>query len=143
MQPARIVVIDDNPADILLLRLALDQEHEDYELEILKDGEEALQFVQDHRKGVREPEPCVIVLDLNLPFYDGMGLLRAIRNAPALEHIHVVVWSTLLRPDQEVEVTSLGAIYKTKPFGLSKLAELASEIMAICKDIPNAKSLSQ
>ena len=137
MQPARIVVIDDNPADVLLLRLALDQEHEDYELEILKDGEEALQFVQDHRKGVREPEPCVIVLDLNLPLYDGMELLRAIRNAPPLEHIHVVVWSALLRPDQEVEVTSLGAIYKAKPVGLSKLAELASEIMAICKDIPN------
>ena len=143
MQPARILVIDDNPADIVLLRLALDQQHEDYELEVLKDGEEALRFVQDHRKGVREPEPCVILLDLNLPLYDGMEILHAIRKAPALEHIHVVVWSTLARPGQDVEVTSLGAVYKRKPSGLNKLAELASEIMAICKGIPNAKSLSQ
>ena len=46
MQAARIVIIEDNDGDIQLLRLALDEQEEDYELEILKDGEEALRFVQ-------------------------------------------------------------------------------------------------
>jgi CheY-like chemotaxis protein len=78
MQPTRIVVIEDSDSDMMLLRLALDQQQEDYELEILKNGEEAMRFVQDHRKGVREPEPCAILLDLHLPIYDGIEILGAI-----------------------------------------------------------------
>jgi len=53
MQAARIVIVEDNDGDIQLLRLALDEQEEDYELEILKDGEEALRFVQEHRSGIR------------------------------------------------------------------------------------------
>ena len=49
MQPARILVIEDSEGDIHLLRLALNQQDEDYELEILKDGEEAMLFVHEHK----------------------------------------------------------------------------------------------
>src|SRR6478609_9559285 len=89
MQAARIVIIEDNEGDIQLLRLALDEQKEAYELEILKDGEEALRFVQEHRSGIREPEPCVILLDLHLPRYDGIAILHAIRGTPPLEHIKI------------------------------------------------------
>jgi CheY-like chemotaxis protein len=84
MQPARVLVIEDNESDIGLLRHALDQQGEKYELEILSDGEQALQFVHEHRTGVREPEPCVILLDLHLPLYDGMAILRAISPSPGV-----------------------------------------------------------
>ena len=80
MQPARILVIEDNALDIVLLRHALDKQGEAYELEILSNGEDALRFVHEHRTRVREPEPCVILLDLYLPVYDGMAVLRAIRD---------------------------------------------------------------
>jgi len=78
-RPARIVVIEDNPADVDLLRYALDRQGEAYELEVLGDGEQALQFVHEHRTGKRDPEPCVIILDLHLPKYDGLEVLRAIK----------------------------------------------------------------
>ena len=100
----RVLVIDDNEADIFLLRNALDQQGEDYELEILIDGEEALRFVRESRTGIREPHPCVILLDLHLPRYDGMAVLRAIREAPALEHIQVLILSGLATPQQEIEI---------------------------------------
>jgi len=58
---------------------------------------------------VREPEPCVILLDLYLPAHDGMAVLRAIRQAPALEHIHVVVLTAQASPSQEIEIASMGA----------------------------------
>ncbi len=133
MQPARILVIEDNPFDIVLLRHALDKQGEDYELEILSNGEEALRFVHEHRTRVREPEPCVILLDLYLPFYDGMAVLRAIRQAPALEHIHVVVWTGLASSCQEIEIASMGALYRKKSSSLKDVIELAAEIIAICK----------
>jgi CheY-like chemotaxis protein len=133
MQAARILVIDDNVRDIELLRLALDQQEEDYELEVLEDGAKALQFVHEHRTGKREPNPCVILLDLHMPRYDGMAVLRAIREAPSLEHIHVVVLSGMASPVQRVEIETLGAIYRSKPSDLNALIELAAEIIAMCK----------
>jgi len=138
MQPARILVIEDNALDIVLLRHALDQQGEDYELEILSDGEQALQFVREHRTRVREPEPCVILLDLYLPAYDGMAVLRAIRQAPALEHIHVVVLTAQASPSQEIEIASMGALYRKKSILLKDVVELAAEIIAICKSSSTA-----
>jgi len=133
MQPANILIIEDNASDIVLLRHALDQQGQDYELEILSDGEQALQFVREHRTCLRDPEPCVILLDLYLPAYDGIAVLRAIREAPALEHIHVVVWTALASSDQEVEITSMGALCRKKSTFLKDVFELAAEIIAICK----------
>ena len=141
MQPARILMIEDNVGDIELLRFAFDQQSEDYELDILKDGAEAFRFVHEHRTGVREPHPCVILLDLHLPIYDGMAILRAIREAPALEHIRVIVVSGLASPAQIVEITNLGALYRSKPSELNELVEFAAEIIAICKSPYPAISL--
>lgn len=138
MLPARILVIEDNASDIAVLRYALDQHGEDYELEILHDGEEALKFVREHRTGVREPEPCVILLDLYLPAYDGLAVLRAIREAPALEHINVVVLTALASPRQELEIASMGAVYKKKPSHLDDVMKLAAEVIEICKNSSTA-----
>ena len=59
--------MEDNPADVHLLRLALDQHGEEYRIELLCDGEEAIRFFQSQRTAPREQEPCVMVLDLHLP----------------------------------------------------------------------------
>jgi CheY-like chemotaxis protein len=133
MPAARILMIEDSEADVQMLRFALDQQEEDYELEVLKDGEEAFRFVQEHRTGIREPEPCVILLDLHLPRYDGIAILHAIRHAPPLEHIQIVMLSGQADPLQKAEMASLGAFYRTKPSTLSELSELAAEIFVICK----------
>lgn len=142
MPSARILVIDDNEADVHLLRDVLNQQKKDYELEVLRDGEEALRFVQERRFGTREPEPCVILLDLHLPRHDGITILRAIKNAPALEHIQVVVLSGLASPHQKADIADLGAVYRTKPSTLNELVVLAAEIVAVCKNSSTAKSFS-
>lgn len=138
MPPARILVIEDNSSDIVLLRYALDHHGEEYELHVLRDGAEALQFVQEHRTGVRAPEPCVILLDLYLPLYDGISVLRAIREAPALVHINVVVLTALASPRQEQEIASMGAVYKRKPSELDDVLKLAAEVIDICKNSSSA-----
>jgi CheY-like chemotaxis protein len=65
--------------------------------------------------------------------YDGTDILRHIREAPALEHIHVIVLSGLASPSQRLEIEGLGALYRTKPSLLSELNDLAAEVIAICK----------
>jgi CheY-like chemotaxis protein len=89
MSRPKILAIDDSSTDIELLRFALDRQGEEYELEVLRDGAEALEFIREHRTGTREPEPCVIVLDIHLPMHDGMEVLKAVRLEPALTHIQM------------------------------------------------------
>jgi len=136
--PAKILVIEDNPADIAILRYGLDRLGERYELDVLENGERALEFVQEHRSGKRAPDPCVIVLDLHLPRYDGLAILREIRRTPDLKHIQVVVLSSLASPAEEREIGTLGGQYITKPANLQAGLELAENVMMICRSFAHA-----
>lgn len=133
--PARIVMIEDNPADIHLLRLALDEHHEPYRLDVLRDGEEAIRFVTEQRTSAIEHEPCVIVLDLHLPKHDGTAVLQAIRHEPSLAGVHVVALTSIAAPKDESEVRQLGVrLYRTKPSDLDDWLELAGQILKICRE---------
>lgn len=133
--PARILIIEDNPADVTLLRVGLDQQGEKYQIEVLRDGAEALDFV--HRQRI-EPEahrPCVIVMDMHLPKHDGPAVIKAIRQTPALEHIQIVVLTGIAAPKDEAEVKRLGiSLYQTKPIHLDDWLALAGQILEICRD---------
>jgi CheY-like chemotaxis protein len=133
--PAQILMMEDNPADVHLLRIALDHHEEEYVLDLLRDGEEALRFVHGQRTWKTEPEPCVIVLDLHLPRHDGKAVLKAIKQEPALAHVHVVTLSSLPSPSDELEVRRLGVRFcKTKPTELDEWIKLAGEILEICRE---------
>jgi CheY-like chemotaxis protein len=133
--PAKIVVVEDNSADVFLLRHALDQHEEEYVLDILRDGEEAIEFVNRQRSVGPHGEPCVIVLDLHLPKHDGTAVLRVIREEPALASVHVVALTTLASPKDEQVVRDLGVrLYKAKPTLVEDWINLAAEILAICRE---------
>lgn len=134
-KPAKILVVEDNPADVLWLRHALDQHQEPYHLEVLSDGEEALRFVDEHRAGLKDPDPCVILVDLHLPKHDGIEVLKAIKRAPVLAHIHVIVLSGLPTPRDEAQIIALGGICRLKPSTMKDCLELAGDILAICKGV--------
>jgi len=133
--PARILMVEDNPADVFLLRYALDQQEEEYILEVLRDGEEAIQFVERQRSAGANGEPCVIVLDLHLPKHNGAAVLRVIREEPVLAHIHVIALSTLASPREEQELRELSVrLYRTKPTHVDDWIKLAAEIIEICRE---------
>lgn len=131
---AKILVIEDNSADVFMLRHALDQHEEPYILEVLRDGEEAIEFVTLQRSEGSQEEPCVIVLDLHLPKHGGADVLKAIRQEPVLAHVGVVALTTSASPRDEQEVRDLGVrLYKAKPTLVDEWIKLAAEILEICK----------
>ena len=133
--PVRILVVEDNQADVFLLRHALNEHGEDYQLEVLRDGAEAILFVEQQRICASEPTPCAIVLDLHLPKHDGSTVLKAIRSEPSLAHIHVVALTSLASPTEESEVRNMGLrLYRAKPTELDGWIRLAGEILQICRD---------
>ncbi|SRR6266481_3126175 len=132
--PARIVLVEDNPGDVLLLRLALDQHELNYLLEILRDGAEAIRFIRD-QWSTTEPEPCVIVLDWHLPKHDGKSVLQSIRTAPGMSHVHVIALTGMLIPKEEAEILRLGVrLCRMKPTDLDGWHRLAGEILEICRE---------
>jgi len=137
--PARILLVEDNPGDVYLLRHALDQHGEEYQLEALQDGEEAIRFIEQYRKSASEPEPCVIILDLHLPKHDGTAVLHAIRREPVLAHVQVVALSSLAAPQDAAKILDLGVrFYKTKPTELDDWINLAGQILEICRERSDA-----
>ncbi len=131
LSPHRILLIEDSPADTALLRHALDEHDEPYFLEVLSDGESALRYIREHCGA--GPEPCLIVLDLHLPRYDGTTVLRAIKSTPELSHVTVAVVTSSASPVEQAEVMRLGAsLYRMKPMDWAGTVELARELIDIC-----------
>jgi len=133
--PLKIVVVEDNSADVFLLCHALDQHQETYVLEVLRDGDEAIEFAKRQGEPGAGEEPCVIVLDMHLPKQDGTAVLKVIRGEPTLAHVHVVALTTLASPRDEQEIRDLGVrLYRAKPMLVEEWVKLAGEILEICRE---------
>lgn len=90
---AHILLVEDNPGDIILITEALKDTPVPHHLSIVRDGVEAIEFL--HQKGVYEhaPSPVLVILDLNLPRKDGREVLELIKSDPVLKRIPVIVFS--------------------------------------------------
>jgi CheY-like chemotaxis protein len=93
-RPIEVLLVEDNPADARLTRDTLLEGAVPKRIAVVKDGEEAVDYVR--RRGAFEgaARPDIILLDLNLPRRDGMQVLREIKSDPALRSITVIVLTT-------------------------------------------------
>jgi two-component system, chemotaxis family, response regulator Rcp1 len=128
----RILVAEDNPADVYLLREAFNVVANDIELLVVSDGEEALDYVQGQGRFGNAIVPDLIVLDLNLPKSDGGDVLRCIRKTSAYSSVPVVVLTSSDSPRDRKTAESLGAnCFITKPSDLDEFLALVRTLMGI------------
>jgi DNA-binding response OmpR family regulator len=122
---ARILVIEDNSADVFLLGRALDKQDGRFELICLADGDDALAFIRREGAYADAAIPNLILVDLNLPKCDGEVILREIRQAKHLVGVLVCAWSSSQsRRDRDL-LTELGVVrFITKPSGLDQFMEI-------------------
>ena len=92
--PIGILLVEDNPADVMLTREALSAVSVPHELHVAADGEQALQFVRKQGVHAGAPRPDLVLLDLNLPRRDGREVLAEIKGDPELRTIPVIVLTT-------------------------------------------------
>ena len=93
-QPIRILLVEDDPGDVLLTQEALEESKLLHELEVVNNGVDALERISRSTGPEGEPFPDLILLDLNLPRVDGRGVLAQLKGDPATSHIPVVVLTT-------------------------------------------------
>ena len=86
-----ILLVEDNPGDVILIRESLKENKLLTELNVVNDGEEALDYLNKRSEYSEATTPDIILLDLNLPKKDGREVLAEIKNDPQLRTIPVVV----------------------------------------------------
>jgi DNA-binding response OmpR family regulator len=121
-----ILLVEDNPADALLVEEALNEHQVKAELLVLGDGEKAIQFVERFDMAAT-PCPRLVILDLNLPKRSGKDVLRCIRNTAQWNHVPVVILSSSNAPDDRRETARLGANqYIRKPSELEEFLSIGA-----------------
>jgi two-component system, chemotaxis family, response regulator Rcp1 len=105
----RILLVEDNPADVHLIRKALNRGSQPYQLEVASDGEQALNLLRQIQWDSSVWRPELVLLDLNLPVHDGPEILRYMRKGGTLSKIPVIVFSSSDSPKDRRTASDLGA----------------------------------
>jgi len=114
-----ILLVEDNPDDVLLTRLAFEKSRFNENMFVVEDGEEALQFLKKQDGFSLSPKPHLILLDLNLPRLSGLQVLEFIKKDPLLLDIPVIVLTTsTYEADILKSYKSHANCYITKPVDL-------------------------
>ncbi|HEX4167258.1 MAG TPA: response regulator [Bryobacteraceae bacterium] len=92
--PLHILLVEDNPGDVLLTQEAFKEGSYFPSLSVVEDGEEALDFLRQSGRYASSTRPDLILLDLNLPRKDGRELLAEVKDDPDLCQIPVIVLTT-------------------------------------------------
>ena len=125
-----ILLAEDNPADVFLLREAFSQHQHSIDLRVVSDGEQALDFIESVDGTPENGTPDLIVLDLNLPKSDGADILKRIRQKPHLRGTPVVVLTSSDSPQDRNTTETLGAdSFLTKPADLDEFLRLGDTLL--------------
>lgn len=121
-----ILLVEDNPDDAELTRIAFAEAGVDYRLQVVGDGVQALAYL---RGSAPADLPSLVLLDLNLPKLDGREVLEAIRAEPATRSLPVVVLTTSAEPFDVDKVYELGAnSYIQKPVEFERFVDVVRQI---------------
>ncbi|MEO5923518.1 MAG: response regulator [Bryobacteraceae bacterium] len=120
-----IVVVEDNPDDVFLIKEALSAECLDVDLRVLENGEEAIRMISDLNQDVHQPCPSLMLLDVNLPRADGFEVLRRLRESKRCACIPVIVMTSSAALADREKSGRLGACaYFEKPSQYEEFLEI-------------------
>jgi CheY-like chemotaxis protein len=124
-----ILLVEDNPMDLDLTMQAFQEHGVGNPILTCRDGEEALQYIQEHSLPADSRVPILVLLDLRLPKVDGIEVLRQARQHPVWKQVPFVVLTTS-RENKDIEAAyRLGVnSYIVKPVDFLEFAEVVKTI---------------
>lgn len=143
----KILLVEDNEGDIVLTLEALKEAKVSNGIAVVRDGEEALQYLRKEGRFKKAETPDLILLDINLPRLDGKEVLAEIKKDKDLMIIPVVMLTTSDSEKDILESYQYHAnCYITKPADFEKFMQVVQMIKGFWIDIvqlPNKKSNEQ
>jgi CheY-like chemotaxis protein len=129
LKPVEVLLVEDDPGDELMTREAFEDNKIGNRLHVARDGEEALDFLYRRGKHAGAPRVDLVLLDLNLPKYDGRQVLEKIRSDPELTHLPVVILTTSSSEEDILRSYKLHAnAYVTKPVDVNQFISAVRQI---------------
>ncbi len=136
-QPAQIVLIEDNPADVFLVELALKKYGIDYFLLKFQTSQDAVRSLcVAPKKGDRLPD--LILMDLNTPRSDGFESLRDLKRSSRLARVPIAILTSSRARSDKLQAAGLGIPYIEKP---SQLDPFLTSVGQVVKEILNSEKL--
>ncbi|MDP9054251.1 MAG: response regulator [Acidobacteriota bacterium] len=140
-KPLRILLVEDNRGDVLLVQQALAEHAIKHELHVVSDGEQAIRFIQsmDQQGGASCPD--LLLLDLNLPRVEGQQVLSEFRKHPKGAQTPVIVVSSSDAPRDKARSGELGiSRYFRKPSELDAFMALGAVVRQVVEATPRASA---
>jgi len=120
----KILLAEDNPADVYLIEEALREHRVSYEIVVAEDGEAAIRMIESG-----QAKPDLILLDLNMPKRSGGEVLTLLREHPQCRTLPVMVLTSSDSPVDREEAMRLGATsFIRKPTGLDEFLQIGAAI---------------
>jgi chemotaxis family two-component system response regulator Rcp1 len=125
-----ILIIEDNPGDILLTKESLKESKLLNNLHVVMNGEDAIKFLSKHDPYKEVPTPDLIFLDLNLPgSVKGSDILQFVKSSPELKAIPVVILTSSDAESDVVKSYNLHAnCYVCKPLDFDRFMSVVHSI---------------
>jgi CheY-like chemotaxis protein len=124
-----VLLVEDDPGDVLLIREVFDEQRPANRLEVVGDGVEAMDYVRAEGAYAGSGRPDLILLDLNLPRKSGSEVLAEIKGDPALSSIPIVVLTTSESEEDVMHAYGHHAnAYITKPVDFARFREVVHQI---------------
>jgi len=127
--PIEVLLVEDDPGDVLMTREAFEEHKVGNRLNVVSDGVDALAYLRKEEPFQSAVRPDLILLDLNLPKRDGREVLEEIKNDGSLRQIPVVVLTTSQADEDVLRSYQLHAnAYVTKPVDFEQFVKVVKQI---------------
>lgn len=105
----RILLVEDNPSDVILFKKALSERAEKVEVHVVHDAESVMDMLQNQVVKFDHNLPDLVILDLSLPKLSGLDLLRMIKKHPKMTEMPVIILTNSINMKDMMESYRLGA----------------------------------
>ena len=127
--PINILLVEDNPADARLIKEVFKDTKTKNRLYVVKDGVEAMAFLNQEFEYADIPRPDVILLDLNLPRKDGREVLKELKEDDILKRVPIVILTTSSAEEDIIKTYNNHAnCYITKPVDFDQFLKVINSI---------------
>jgi two-component system, chemotaxis family, response regulator Rcp1 len=128
MRSLRVLLVEDSPSDVRLIREALKDATVPVQIMVARDGVEAIEHLNQSQAG-QAVRPDLVLLDLNLPRKNGKEVLAEIKASPGLKQIPVLIMTSSRSDEDVAQAYSLNAnCYITKPGDLHEYVHVVRAI---------------
>jgi two-component system, chemotaxis family, response regulator Rcp1 len=132
----RLLVAEDNPTDVLLLKEAIEAYHVPIALYIVDDGAKALDFILKSEHDPEAPAAEIVLLDLNLPRRSGLEVLRRVRQSEKFKNVRVIVFTSSDSLSDRANVAALGVTrYFRKPSDYEEFLQIGKILQEVCEEL--------